>query len=82
MIYRELVAKIAQFAINRFRGGDSLTSAVLATVEEFTPDEPTGDEIEAEIDRINMEYLAQSARQAVVHWMRESWAKEREASSR
>jgi len=77
MIDRETVAKIAQFAIGCFGEGYTPINAVLATVDEFTPEQPSHDDIEAEIDAINATYLAQTARQAVVHWLRESWAKER-----
>jgi len=83
MIDREIVAKIARFTIQELRASkeDCIdrreTAAVLSTVDEFSSPEPTGDEIAAEIERINMEYLAQNARKAVLHYLREGWAKER-----
>ena len=83
MIDRETVRKIAEAAIEAYQSCGLVdieatkAEAVLATVDEFTLPEPTDDDIAAEIERINMEYLAQSARQAVLHYRREGWAKER-----
>lgn len=83
MIDREMVAKIARFAIEAYEEGCSMdfptskSDAVLAAVDEFTPAQPSHEDIEAEVDAINEMYLAQTARQAVVHWLREGWAKER-----
>lgn len=83
MIDRALVEKIARAAIVAYQESGLLgteaatTEAVLQTVDAFTPAPPSHDEIEDEIDRINMEYLALNARQAVLHYLREGWAKER-----
>lgn len=83
MIDRALVEKMARFAVRTYAEDSEEcivcreTSAVLATVDQFTPAQPSHDDIETEIDAINAMYLAQTARQAVVHWLRTSWAKER-----
>ena len=83
MIDRNLVAKIADHAIEAYQSCGLIdieaakTEAVLATVDKFTPDEPSTDDIEAEIDAIDAMYFSQNARQAVVHYYREGWAKER-----
>lgn len=83
MIDRALVEKMARFAVRNYASDPEECnicreiSAVFATVDEFTPALPSHDDIEAEIDAINDMYLAQTARRAVVHWLREGWARER-----
>lgn len=83
MIDRALIGKIALAAIEAYLSCEIVdidaakVEAALRTVDQFTPAEIAGDEVDAEIDRINAEYLAQTARQAVLHYLREGWAKER-----
>ena len=89
MIDRETVTKIAQFAIGCFGEGYTPINAVLATVDEFTPEEDDEDEIAAEVKRIYDSWLALNAKPDIRWWLQQEWArervawrKEREANSR
>lgn len=83
MIDRQTVYQIADYAIRKYAAScivdasEARLRAAWATADHWAEQMPDDDDIEAEVDRINEEYLAQTARQAVVHWLRYGWARER-----
>ena len=95
MIDRELVDRIARFAIRAYCPDlpDYVTvgelDAVLATVDEFTSEEDDEDAIAAEAKRIYDSWLVLNAKPDMRWWLQQEWArervawrKEREANSR
>ena len=95
MIDRELVRKIANYAITAYLSssqpgfGGARSDAVLATVDEFTSEEDDEDAIAAEAKRIYDSWLVLNAKPDMRWWLQQEWArervawrKEREANSR